>query len=74
MAHYQLCGSKTEKCGKCEDYVKLMDKKEHLAKNMCEKVIARKQKEEQLEQEKKLAEFQKQREEEIKRKEEQRKK
>ena len=68
--HVMKCGSKTEKCPTCGDYVRLMDKENHLATNQCQVVLARKQKEEEAEQKKKLEEFQKEREREIAKKKE----
>ena len=69
-AHYELCGSKTQKCDKCGDFVKMMDKAKHNSQNICEQVIARKkieeEKREEAEQTKRLQEFQREREREIK--------
>ena len=52
LQHIQICGSKTDKCADCGEFVKRTEKREHKSEGFCDIILASKKEGEQREAEK----------------------
>jgi hypothetical protein len=56
--HLQLCGSKTYKCERCQEYVKMLEKDIHVNEGFCDAFYFSKQELDEKETQKQLEKFQ----------------